>query len=124
MFHIRNGSRKFAEETLRRLKQCDFSQYNNYAAAFELLQLVNFMTASGDFENALFFTEKAEKLAPNYAPVYMILFQIHYKKQEYNKAEEAFRKYRELHPQSCCIEMFYEMLTRKQNTKKPGENPG
>ncbi|MBO7146539.1 MAG: protein kinase [Lentisphaeria bacterium] len=124
MFHIRNGSRKFAEETLRRLKQCDFSQYNNYAAAFELLQLVNFMTASGDFENALFFTEKAEKLAPNYAPVYMILFQIHYKKQEYDKAEEAFRKYRELHPQSCCIEMFYEMLTRKQNTKKPGENPG
>ena len=115
-FHKDSGDDQTARILLDSLKNADYSKFNQYAAAFEMVKLSNYLSRHKEYQDALFFARKAEELTPCNVAVQMALFQAYFQLERYEDAMKTLRKLYSLQPQSCFINYFYNLLRAKGYT--------
>ena len=112
-FANQNGEKEKASKILDALKEISIKPLNRMAVALAYLDLSNELAWGKNYQEALYFAERAQKLAPQLFASYLMLFQAHYFLREYDKALSDLRKLYKLQPDSVFIESCYSLLIKK-----------
>lgn len=112
-FARQNGKHEKADRILQMLKDFDVSGLNRITVAIGYVRLALYLCHEKKYDDALLFSLRAEKLAPYFYGVYIVLFQVYYLREDYPNAERAMRKLYKLQPENVLLPKLYALLSEK-----------